>query len=58
MDETMIYNLKNLAKKLDISIRTLREYVKRGDLKASKIGRCYFVTESNLIAFIVRVGNS
>ena len=55
-NEIPIYDLKDLNKKMKISIRTLREYIKRGDLKASKIGRAYFVTEPNLMAFMVRKG--
>ncbi len=52
MNETPVYNLKDLSKKLKISIRTLREYVKKGDLKAKKIGKAYYVTEPNLLAFL------
>ena len=52
MNETLVYNLKDLSKKLKISIRTLREYCKRGDLKAKKIGKAYYVTEPNLLAFL------
>jgi len=52
MNETPIYNLKDLSKKLKISIRTLREYVKSGELKAKKIGKAYYVTEPNLLAFL------
>ena len=52
MAETPVYNLKDLSKKLKISIRTLREYVKRGDLKAKKIGKAYYVTEVSLMAFL------
>ena len=52
MNETPIYNLKDLSKKLKISVRTLREYVKRGDLKARKIGKAYYVTEPNLLDFL------
>jgi len=47
-----VYDLKDLSKKLKISIRTLREYVKSGELKAKKVGRAYYVTESNLMAFL------
>jgi len=47
-----IYDLKDLSKKLKISIRTLRLYVKRGELKSKKIGKAYYVTESNLMAFL------
>jgi predicted site-specific integrase-resolvase len=51
-NETPIYDLKDLSKKLKISIRTLREYVKRGELKARKIGKAYYVTETNLMVFL------
>ena len=52
MAETPVYNLKDLSKKLKISVRTLREYVKSGELKAKKIGKAYYVTEPNLLAFL------
>ena len=51
-NETPIYRLKDLEKKLGLTIRTLREYIKKGELKARKIGRAYYVTESNLMAFV------
>ena len=51
-NETPIYNLKDLSKKLKISIRTLRKYIKAGKLKAKKIGRAYYVTEQSLMAFL------
>ena len=56
VNETPIYDLKDLSHKLKISIRTLREYVKRGDLKASKIGKAYYVTEPNLLTFVESKG--
>jgi len=52
--DTSIYNLKALSEKLEISVRTLREYIKRGELTASKIGRAYYVNEPNLTAWMVR----
>ena len=51
-NEISVYNLKDLSRKLKISVRTLREYVKGGKLKAKKVGKAYYVTESNLIAFL------
>ena len=51
-NETPIYDLKDLRKKLKISIRTLRVYVKGGKLKAKKVGKAYYVTEPNLMAFL------
>jgi len=55
-NETAIYDLKDLNRKLKISVRTLREYVKKGELEASKIGRSYYVTEPKLMAFIANKG--
>ena len=51
-NETPVYDLKVLSKKLNIGIRTLREYIKRGELKAKKIGKAYYVTEPNLMRFL------
>ena len=51
-NETPVYNLKALSKKMNIGIRTLREYIKRGDLKAKKIGKAYYVTKRNLLSFL------
>ena len=51
-NETTIYDLKDLCKKLKISVRTLRKYVKSGKLKARKVGKAYYVTEPNLMAFL------
>lgn len=43
-NETTDYNLKNLSGKLKINVRTLREYIKTGKLKAKKMGKAYYVT--------------
>ena len=51
-NEIPVYDLKDLSKKLKISIRTLRVYVKSGRLKARKVGKAYYVTEPNLMAFL------
>ncbi len=51
-NETPVYDLKALSKKLGIGIRTLREYIKRGELRAKKIGKAYYITEPNLMAFL------
>ena len=41
-----IFNLKQLHRKFGISARTWREYIKRKELRAFKIGRSYFVSEA------------
>ena len=47
-----LFNLKQLHKRFGISVRTWREYIKRKELKAFKIGRTYHVFEQDLLEFI------
>jgi excisionase family DNA binding protein len=47
-----LFNLKHLHKKFGISVRTWREYIKRKELRAFKIGRTYHVFEQDLLEFI------
>ena len=46
------YNLKQLQEKYGITVRTWREYIKRKELRAFKIGRAYRVFEHDLIEFM------
>ena len=48
-----IYDLNGLSQMLKISIRTLREYIKDGKLKAKKIGRTYSVFQNNVPIVVV-----
>jgi excisionase family DNA binding protein len=47
-----VYDLKDLSKLLKLSVRTLRKYIRRKELTAKMIGNAYYVTESNLMAFL------
>ncbi len=50
--EQPYYNLKQLEAMYGIRVRTWREYVKRKDLRAFKIGRLYLVKKPDLLKFI------
>ena len=52
--EIVVYDLKDIQGILKLSIRTLRKHIKKGKLRAKKIGRAYYVTGSNLMAFLER----
>ena len=52
INEIPVYDLKDLSKLLKLSVRTLRKYIRRKELKAKMIGKAYYVTESNLMAFL------
>jgi len=46
-----IYSLEQLREKFGISVRTWREYIKKKELTASKVGRAFFVSEHELSVF-------
>lgn len=46
------YNVEALAKMLSIPVQTVRLYIRRGRIKALKIGRRYLVSEEALEAFL------
>lgn len=50
--ELEVYTVDDVAQSLDMHITTVREYIKRGELKASKVGRKYIITLDNYKDFI------
>lgn len=47
-----VYNLKEVVKLLGLNIQTIRQYIKEGKLKASKVGTHYMVTEEAIQDFL------
>ena len=47
-----MYDLKEIAEILDVSNSTLLEYIKKGKLKAKKIGEKYLIEDKNLREFL------
>jgi excisionase family DNA binding protein len=43
-----LYDLEELSVLLNITVFSLREYIKRGKLKAQKMGKRYFITQESL----------
>jgi len=41
-------NFKEAAKKFDLSVETLRRYIKQGKIRANKIGKSYFIEENDI----------
>ncbi len=50
--EKRMYSLKDLSEALEINVRFLRDYIKQGRLRASKIGRSYWVSHQALESFL------
>ena len=52
VNDNAFYTLEDLNTRLKISIFSLRNWIKQGKLKASKVGRCYMVSGSDLRVFL------
>ena len=48
VQDTVAYDLTELSKKLSVSTRTLRNYIRRGKLQAFKLGLKYYITQRAL----------
>lgn len=46
-----LFNIMELAKKLDLNPATLRGYIKTGKLKGQKVGTKWYVSEDSLREF-------
>jgi excisionase family DNA binding protein len=46
------YNVETLAKMLFVPVQTVRLYIRRGRIKALKVGRRYLISEEALEAFL------
>ena len=49
---TKVYTLEDIAEMLQVTRRTLYNYIKDGKLKANKVANKWIVTEENLNDFI------
>lgn len=47
-----VYTASDIAQLLGLNIDTVRTYIKRGELKASKVGRKYIITVDSYKDFI------
>ncbi|MFW5782661.1 MAG: helix-turn-helix domain-containing protein, partial [Candidatus Muiribacteriaceae bacterium] len=47
-----LYDLNEISEKLEVSVFTLRNYLKAGKLNGRKIGSKYFITEDNIEEFL------
>lgn len=46
--ELILYDLQELSGRLGLTVFSLREYVKKGKIRARKLGNKYFVTQEAL----------
>jgi excisionase family DNA binding protein len=48
----VVYTVAEIAKLMKVSTKTVRRWIKNGDLIAHRLGRQLRITESDLAAFI------
>ena len=52
MNDKKLYTLLEVSKLLEVTHLTIRNYIKKGKLKAQKIGKSFFISEDSLIEFL------
>ncbi len=52
MGEIKVYTVEEIAELLKVTKTTVYSYIKKGELKAKKIGKYYRITEESLREFI------
>ena len=57
MEEIKVYTLEEVREILKLTQRTLYNYIKNGDLKATKIGKYWRVQHTDLEEFIEKGTN-
>lgn len=55
LQQVDFYTLEYIEAVWNISIRYLREAIKKGELTAYKVGKPYFVTHADLKEYVMRV---
>ena len=50
--DKQFYNVEALSKMLFIPVDTVRKYIRKGRIKAIRIGKYYLVSEENLQKFL------
>lgn len=51
-NEQRFFSVKEAAELLRVSLYFIREYIKRGDIKAVKLGKAYMIDREELERFI------
>lgn len=48
----IFYTTQEVAKKLGITMQTVRDYIKKDKLKGQRVGKSFLVSDHNLKAFL------
>jgi len=52
IEKVTFYTVKEVAEKLQVNPETVRNYLRRGELKGKQIGRPIFIPETSLKEFL------
>ncbi len=52
IEDTSLYTVIETAQALEVGEQTVRNWIKLGKLRSQKVGKAYFITEGDIIAFL------
>lgn len=54
VDNVVYYDVKEVSKQLGRSEQAIRRFIRKGELKASKVGQSYYVSQADINAYFNR----
>lgn len=54
VDNVVYYDVKEVAKQLGRSEQAIRRFIRKGQLKASKVGQAYYISQADINAYFNR----
>lgn len=54
VDNVVYYDVKEVAQQLGRSEQAIRRFIRKGELKASKVGQSYYISQADINAYFNR----
>lgn len=54
VDNVVYYDVKEVSKQLGRSEQAIRRFIRKGELKASKVGQSYYISQADINAYFNR----
>lgn len=51
-DGIKFYTTLEVAKSLNVTLQTVRDYIKKGKLKAQRVGKSFLISEKSIMEFL------
>ena len=54
VDNVVYYDVREVAQQLGRSEQAIRRFIRKGELKASKVGQSYYISQADINAYFNR----